>query len=585
MDSYRRRQAILAMLESAGEVKITDLADQFAVSPNSIRNDLDFLEEEGLLQRVRGGAVPPKASAPLVSKTVTRASVNRREKQIIGQWAAGMVRHGDAIILDASSSALQLAACLRDLRNLIVLTNGLDAALLLAQNPTNRVLLAANVVSTNGSSLVGALPPELAQGFSATFAFVSCAGLTVEQGLTDGEGDIAQIKTQMLRLARRIVALVDHSKIGVISTFRFADLGQIDHLVTDEGTRSGVLDNLRRTCRGPVTVVSDQGAETFASLQTGGRRYRIGFGNLTERMVFARQVRASLEEAALSYPNIELLVRDNDLDRAKAIDNAAWFVEQKVDLVIEYQIDAAAGNVLMDRLNRHNIPVIAVDIPLPGATYFGADNYRAGYMAGAALGQSLKTERSGRLDVLLKLQASRVGAAVHARLQGLQEGVESVLGSLDNTAIVEIDGPVLIEETQIAVLERISSLPRTAVVGVIGINDEAVVGALHAFEQMGRLDQVVGVGQNADQVAHAALRRPDFPFIGSTRFAPEAYGPDLLALAMRILRGEPAPPAVYLQHIFVTPDNLDRYYPQSAQEMSENGRSDLRGMMRNAVSV
>ena len=169
-------------------------------------------------------------------------------------------------------------------------------------------------------------------------------------------------------------------------------------------------------------------------------------------------------------------------------------------------------------------------------------------------------ERNGCLDVLIKVEAARVGAAGGARLQGLHEGVESILGPLIHTQIVDIDGPVLLEETRSAILDRLPDLPRHAQIGVIGINDEVVLGALQAFEQAGRLDQVVGVGQNTDRLACAALRREGFPFIGSTRFAPENYGPDLLALAMRILQGEPVPPAVYIQHVFVTRINLDRYY-------------------------
>ena len=74
-------------------------------------------------------------------------------------------------------------------------------------------------------------------------------------------------------------------------------------------------------------------------------------------------------------------MRDNDLDRQQAFDNAAWFVDNTVDLVVEYQIDSQAGNIIMDTLRQAGIPVIAVDIAMPGATFFGADNYRAGFIA------------------------------------------------------------------------------------------------------------------------------------------------------------------------------------------------------------
>ena len=495
--------------------------------------------------------------------------MNRREKRYIGQWAASLIKNNDAIILDDSSSAFQLAICLRDRRNLTVVTNGLDVALMLAQNPSNRVILAANAVSSNGSSLVGPLAPDIAQGFYATACFVSCAGLTVEQGLTDSDGDVAQLKAQLIRLARRVVALADQSKFGQVGTFRFADLNQIDHLITDEGISPEALVGLRSAASFPITVVGASSSDTLSPLAGRGRRYRIGFSNLTERMVFAQQVRRSLQRAAQGLDNIELLIRDNDLDRVKTLENAEWFVASGVDLLIEYQIDATAANVIMDKMNRAGIPVIAVDIPLPGATFFGADNYRAGFMAGEALGVWVKEHWDGHLDVLIKLEAAQAGSIGGARLQGLQEGIESILGSLAQSKMIEIDGPVLVAEATAAIAELLPGVDLNARVGIIGINDEAVVGAMAAFEQTGRLQQVVGVGQNADRLGREALRRPDFPLIGSTRYAPENYGPQLLALAMKILQGEAVPPAVYIQHAFITHDNIETYYPQDGERPAQ----------------
>ena len=89
---------------------------------------------------------------------------------------------------------------------------------------------------------------------------------------------------------------------------------------------------------------------------------------------------------------------------------------------------------------------------------------------------------------------------------------------------------------------------------LIADNDDAALGALAAFETAGQLDRVAAVGQNADRLGRAALQRPVFPFIGSTSYAPEAYGGQLIDLALKILRGEPVPPAVYVDHTFISAD-------------------------------
>jgi ribose transport system substrate-binding protein len=371
----------------------------------------------------------------------------------------------------------------------------------------------------------------------------------------------------MTKLARRVIALVDHSKFGKIDTYRFGELNQIDHLITDEMVGDESLSALRQVANFPITVVGPSTVKTLERNIAGPRRnvYRIGFGNMTEKMLFARQVRRSLERAVKRFDNVELLIRDNNFDRQAALENADWFVANEVDLVIEYQIDAQAGNIIMDKFNRAGIPVIAVDIPLPGATFFGADNYRAGYIAGEALGRWIEENWQGQLDVLLKLESQRVGPVAGARLQGQQDGLEAMIGFLASERVIAIDGPVLVELAESAVLELLPNLPPEARIAIIAINDDAALGALAAFEITDRLGQVVAVGQNADRLGRAALRRSHFPFIGSTRYAPEEYGESLLELALKILKGQPAPPAVYNQHVFITRHNIDDYYPEPVE--------------------
>lgn len=571
LEAHKRRQAISTLLNERGEVAIEDLALRLAVSENTVRNDLSAMEDEGLLRRVRGGAVTANGDgiyagasrATLSPAFAERLKVRKAVKESIGAWAARLVQDGDALVLDASSTVYYMALCLQERRNLTVVTNGLNVALLLAQNPSNKVILAANEVRPDGFSVVGRLNPDILNHFYASKCFVSCSGFSLEQGLTELYVDEAVPKSHMIRLAREVITLIDHSKFGRIDTYRFAELNQIHHLVVDEAMAPEQLAALRELGEFPITVVGRAGTQALPPRPASRkeRTYRIGFGNLSEKMLFAQQVRRSLERAARRFETVDLLVRDNALDRQTALENAEWFVAQGVDLLIEFQIDAQAGNVIMDKVNQAGIPVIAVDIPLPGATFFGADNYRAGWMAGQGLGNWVSEHWGGKIDTLIKLEAFRVGPGPGARVQGLQEGLEAVIGPLDPDQIIDIDSPVLVDESTPLISQLLPELPRDARIAIAGINDEAVLGALAAFEAAGRLQQVAAVGQNADRLGRAALRRPDFPFIGSTSYAPERYGEQLLALALKILRGEAAPPAIFIQHTFITKQNIDDYYP------------------------
>lgn len=576
MEFYKRRQAILSRLKEMGEVSVEDLAAHLQVSANTIRNDLNALEAENLLRRIRGGAVIADSNGTSTHQLFAeRASVNQTAKEQMARWAASLVKDGEAIVLDASSTIYHLATFLKDHRDLTVVTNGLEVALLLARNPSNKVILAANVVRSNGFTLIGSLHPDLLNHFYASKCFITCSGLSVEQGFTEADLDEAPLKSQMIKLARQVIALVDHSKWDRIDTYRFAQLDQIDHLVTDEGASSESLTALRQAAPFSITVAGDTAGETLepGAASPEKRHYRIGFGNMTEEMIFAQQVRRSLERVVQRLDNVELLIRDNKLDRQAALDNAEWFVATGVDLVIEYQIDAKAGNIIMDKFNQANIPVIAVDIPMPGATFYGADNYRAGYIAGEALGQWIKNNWSGRLDLLFKLELSRVGPVAGARLQGQQEGLEAIIGPIAEEQMISVETPIIIDKVEQVVTDLLPSISPTARVAIIAINDDAAVGTLTAFEKAGRLEQVVAVGQNADRVGRQALRRPEIPFIGTTRFAPEKYGEQLLNLALKILAGKPVPPAVYNQHVFITRDNINEYYPDLVDTGSGGGEA------------
>lgn len=569
MEAHERQQAILQLLQQTGEVKIETLAHRFGASPNTIRNDLNLLDSHGLLRRVRGGALLPERARVPSNIFASRLDLNRHAKVNIARWAAGLVQDGDAIVLDASTTVYYLATFLQERRNLTVVTNGLEAALLLARNPSNKIILAANVVSSDGRTLIGNLPPLLQDGFCASRCFISCSGLTVPQGLTERSVDEASIKSHLIRQAQQVIALVDASKFGRVDTSRFAGLDRIHHLITDQSVTAEQLASLRQAGDFLITVVGETITETLPprSPSAGKPRYRIGFANLSERMVFAQQVRRSLERAVAHHGKVELLIRDNQLDRQTALQNVDWFVANGVDLIIEYHIDAQVGNVIMDKLKRVGIPVIAVDIPMPGATFFGADNYRAGFMAGEALGSWIKANWQARLDILLELHARRVGASAEARLQGQREGVEAVIGPLRNDQIRCVDCPVILDEAEQTVANLLPSLPLKARIGIVAINDDAALGALAAFEKAGRLHQVVAVGQNADELGRAALRRPGFPFIGTTRYAPEQYGDQLLELALKILAGEPVAPAVYQKHVLITRANIDQYYPEFSPQV------------------
>jgi ribose transport system substrate-binding protein len=558
---------LLHLLQERPGIKVPELAQLLDVSQGTIRNDLRAMEEAGRLTRVRGGAVV-RQERPLISSAfATRTQVNSQAKKRIARWAADMVEDGDSVLLDSSSTVFHLAPFLLDRSNLTIITNGIEVAFALAENPSHTIILIGGVLRPDRALTVGYLGEKLLQNLHIKTAFVSCTGFSIETGLTQVDIQEAQLKSRMIESAERVVALIDSTKFGKVDLTPFATVDQVSHILTDSDLAARHIDKLRQTCA-PLTVCGENTTSTFTPCSQELPHYKIGFANLGENMSFAVDVRRGLEQAAQHVSNVDLILADNQLSGEVALRVADGLIAEGVDLAIEYQIDEKVGGLLMDKFNRANIPVIAVDIPLVGATYFGVDHYRAGHMAGVALGQWLAEHWHGSFDRLIILDEQRPGAIPATRIQGQLDGLQGIVGQVPAPKIIYLDSGNTTEISQANMLNALEQLPDKHRLAIISFNDDAAYGAISAARQLGREHDVAIVGQGADRIVRKEIRQPESRIIGSTAYWPEKYGEKLIDVASRILGGEPVPPAVYNEHVFITQDNIDDFYPHDLAESS-----------------
>jgi ribose transport system substrate-binding protein len=562
MTTFERRQRIIRLLREQSGIRVGELARRLDVSQGTIRNDLKALQQAGQITRVRGGAIVRESHQYASPSFAARVQVQAEAKRKIARRAAEMIEDGDSIILDASSTVFAMVPYLQDVHNLTIVTNGIEAGLALARNSSHTIILVGGVLRPDGTSVVGHLGEKILADLHIKTAFVSCSGFSVDAGLTEVDIQEVQVKSRMIACAERVVALIDSSKFGRVDLTSFAGLEQVSHIFTDSDVDPRFIEQLRST-RAALTVCGDGMATSFTPCDQDLTHYKIGFANLGDQMSFPLDVRRSLERAAKRAGNVDLIVADNALSGEVALQVADYLIAQDVDLAIEYQIDETTGNLISDKFHRADIPVIAVDIPMIGATYFGVDNYRAGYMAGAALGNWLQENWGGRFDQLIVLEERRAGALPAARIQGQLDGLQQIVGHVPPSHILYLDSGNTSEVSESQMLAALRRLPDRHRLAVLSFNDDAVMGALAAARRLGREADVVIVGQGADRLVRQQLRRPDSRIVGSTAYWPEKYGGRLIDVAIKLLRGEPVPPAVYNQHIFITRDNLDEYYPNS----------------------
>src|SRR6059058_331120 len=169
------------------------------------------------------------------------------------------------------------------------------------------------------------------------------------------------------------------------------------------------------------------------------RLYRLGYAAQGTDYQFSREVSESLQRAA-AVEGIELICVDNRYSAKIAQRNAGLLVREKVDLAIEFQTDEEVAPIVAAKYREANIPMIAIDIPHPGATYYGANNYEAGLIGGRYLGRWAKENWDGGVDEILLLELKRAGNVPHMRLSGLLVGINLVLPSAANCRVTYLEG-------------------------------------------------------------------------------------------------------------------------------------------------
>lgn len=564
LTTHDRHQAIMKIIRQQSSAKVTDLSRSLGVSQVTIRNDLAVLEDAGYIERIRGGAVLKASYSFLSPALAERAQINESAKDRIARRAAEMVVDGDLILLDDSTTTIHMVQHLRARRNLTIVTNGVETALALAQESLHTVILLGGIMHNRGASVVGPLGERNLRDLHIQKAFLSCTGFSLEMGMTQNNLQEAQMKRQMVAAADQVVALVDASKFGKTDLTPFASIDELSHVLTDQAVDSLAINELQRTGV-TVTICGETTVSTFAPIRQSEGHYQIGFANLGEdQSVFATDVRYGLEQAARKLGNVDLVIADNRLDGEVALKVADQLVAEGVDLAIEYQIDERVGGAVASKFYAAQIPVIAVDIPMVGATYFGVDNYRSGHIAGVALAHWILEHWNGKVDHLLVLQHTLAGSLPAARIQGQIDGLQETLGVPQSiTYINRGTNAVAFEEQVVQVLD---DLPTTHKVAVLSFNDNTAMGALRAAQSRGCEHNLAIVSQGADRHVRAEIRRPNSPVIGATAFWPERYGEKLIDIALRILRGESVPPAVYVEHVFLNAQNIDQYYPDDGLE-------------------
>ena len=240
-----RRELILHLLRDADRTSVVELSQKLHVSEVTVRKDLDYLEAQGVLTRVHGGAVF-SGLGRFELHFAERQQIKLAEKRRIAQAAAALIHDEMSIFLDASTTAFQITRLIKDRKQLTVVTNGLYNALELTFCNEIAVLVAGGIMRARSSSLVGGVSQDLAR-LRVDIGFFGARGLSASDGMTETDLGESSLKHQMVENARMVVGVVDSSKIGQVYLSAFALPHEIDRLIMDTAADPVVVETLHNT--------------------------------------------------------------------------------------------------------------------------------------------------------------------------------------------------------------------------------------------------------------------------------------------------------------------------------------------------
>ena len=245
MLAIERRNAILSKLYLDGKVIVSALSQEFDVTEETIRRDLDKLDKEGLVKKSYGGAVLVQNFSTDLPHSV-RKKANVEAKQKIAEKISTLFQDGDCIMLDASSTALLLLNYIRNLKNITLITNSVEALIELSDKDDWNVFSTGGKLKKGSLSLVGPSAEKTIRSFHVDYAVCSSKGLDITRGITDSNEKDSEMKQAIFESAETKILCVDSSKFDKISLIKVGNVNEVDIIATDTEPGANWQEYLKR---------------------------------------------------------------------------------------------------------------------------------------------------------------------------------------------------------------------------------------------------------------------------------------------------------------------------------------------------
>jgi ribose transport system substrate-binding protein len=298
-----------------------------------------------------------------------------------------------------------------------------------------------------------------------------------------------------------------------------------------------------------------------------GKGLKLGFANIFGTLPFCIDVENNIimQAELAGFARDDMIIMDNQYDSVLGLKNADIMLSKRPDFFVEFQSDAKVNNIVSAKFTAANIPLLAIDVPVPGAPFMGVNNWKVALMGGEIMAKLIKEEWGGwdAADMVVLLQMPAGGDVTMLRSEGFAAALVDEFGPEAEEKIVRADGGMgQSEQAKAAMDDVLAAHPGAKKIALTSINEQTMAGAIAALQTAGRwdADDIIIITLGVDDLGKSQIR--DGLSDAGIAFFPEHYGEYVVPAVVTILQGQAVPPWIYIQNEVITKANIDEWYPQ-----------------------
>ena len=298
-----------------------------------------------------------------------------------------------------------------------------------------------------------------------------------------------------------------------------------------------------------------------------GEGLKLGFANIFGTLPFCIDVENNIikQGKLAGFAEDDMIIMDNQYDSVLGLKNADIMLSKRPHFFVEFQADAKVNNIVAQRFGDANIPLLAIDVPIPGSPFMGVNNWKVAMMGGEYMAKLIKEQWGGwdAVDMIVLLQMPAGGDVTMLRSEGFAAALVVEFGPEAEEKIVRADGGMgQSEQAKAAMDDVLAAHPNAKKIALTSINEQTMAGAIAALEGAGRWDSddIIIITLGVDDLGKSQIRSGHSD--AGIAFFPEHYGEYVVPAVVTILQGEAVPPWIYIENEVITMDNIDEWYPQ-----------------------